>query len=83
MMDSPGTSNIRDLTDFPGLVNDHAVEVEITIAVDGLHPPVGSVRSSEDSCAKQFIGWLGLLTVLSTVLDRVPAAEVETLDPGE
>jgi hypothetical protein len=52
--------------------------VEITISVEGVHPPVGSVTWSEDEQATHFSGWLGLLAVLSNIFDRAPAVGSDT-----
>jgi hypothetical protein len=56
--------------------------VQITITVEGVHPPVGIVTSSGGGQAERFTGWLGLLAVLSSVLDRAPAGQGGELEEG-
>jgi hypothetical protein len=46
--------------------------VEITISLNQTNPPVGTVTWRGNADAEAFTGWLGLLAVLSALLDRLP-----------
>jgi hypothetical protein len=47
----------------------HDRQVEICIVFDALDPPVGRVRLP-DGREVEFVGWLGLLEVLSQLVER-------------
>ena len=46
----------------------HDPVVEITIRLDGIDPPIGRV-SLAGGVEVEFVGWLGLLRVLSELLE--------------
>ncbi len=52
----------------PALGRGHDPFVEITIRLDGTDPPMGRV-SLAGGVEVVFVGWLGLLRVLSELLD--------------
>jgi hypothetical protein len=61
-------SQIGRLTDAPDGRRGHNPVVEITIRLDGIDPPIGRV-SLAGRVEVGFVGWLGLLRVLSELLE--------------
>ena len=56
----------------------------IEVRVDELHPPVGEVTSGDGDhqSARPFTGWLGLMGVLSELLERTPGSGADYLGAG-
>jgi hypothetical protein len=52
----------------PAVGSGHDAVVEITIRLDGIDPPMGRVRLA-GGVEVVFVGWLGLLRVLSDLLE--------------
>ena len=52
----------------PTVGGGHDPVVEITIRLDGIDPPMGRV-SLAGGAEVEFVGWLGLLRVLSELLE--------------
>jgi hypothetical protein len=61
-------AEIGRLTDAPDRRRGHDPLVEITIRLDGIDPPMGRV-SLAAGVEVEFVGWLGLLRVLSEMLE--------------
>jgi hypothetical protein len=55
--------------------------MDIAVRVDELHPPVGSVHA-EDGHVRDFVGWSGLIGVLSDLLERTTGSGYNQLAPS-
>ncbi len=63
--------DIRHLTDVAArLARDHG-GVMIQIRLETQQPPTGTVMAGDDGEPVSFVGWLGLLRVLSELFDTV------------
>jgi hypothetical protein len=52
--------------------------MDIAVRVDELHPPVGSVHA-DDGPVRDFVGWSGLIGVLSDLLERTAGSGCDQL----